>query len=120
MSSDTIFFTDQCLAGQAISQAIAEASGCHTEVFADHFALDAKDVHWLPEIGRRGWVLVTKDWRIQQRPLEREAIINAEVRAFVLRPQNLSSKAITSQIGHAENLNKHRQVCITLHLCARN
>jgi hypothetical protein len=56
--------------------------------------LDAKDVVWLPEIGRRGWVLVTKDWRIQERPLEREAIISAKVRAFVLRQQNLSGKAI--------------------------
>jgi len=94
LSTDTIFFTDQCLAGQAISQAIATASGYRTEVFADHFALDAKDVDRLPEIGRRGWVLVTKDWRIQERPLEREAIINAKVRAFVLRQKNLSSKAI--------------------------
>lgn len=38
--------------------------------------------------------MVTKDWRIQERPLEREAIINAKIRAFVLRQQNLSSKAI--------------------------
>jgi hypothetical protein len=94
LPSDTIFFTDQCLAGQAISQAIAQASGCRTEIFAAHVVLDAKDVVWLPEIGRRGWVLVTKDWRIQERPLEREAIISAKVRAFVLRQQNLSGKAI--------------------------
>jgi hypothetical protein len=98
LSSDTVFFTDQCLAGQAISKAVADASSCRAEIFADHFPLDTKDVDWLPEIGRRGWVLLTKDWRIQQRPLEREAMINANVRAFVIRETNLSSKAIITLI----------------------
>ena len=39
-------------------------------------------------------MLVTKDWRIQQRPREREAILNAKVRAFVLRDQAASRDVI--------------------------
>ncbi len=94
MSSETVFFTDQCLSGKAIADAIWKASSCRTEIFADHFKLDTRDVNWLPEIGRKGWILVTKDWRIQQRRLERDAIINAGVRAFVLRQASLSRRAI--------------------------
>jgi PIN domain-containing protein len=94
LPSENVFFTDQCLSGKAIADAIRIVSSCRTEVFADHFKLDTRDVNWLPEIGRKGWILVTKDWRIQQRPLERAAIINAGVRAFVLREASLSRRGI--------------------------
>ncbi|MPZ19409.1 MAG: hypothetical protein GEV06_16055 [Luteitalea sp.] len=48
-----------------------------------------EDVEWLPAIGKRGWVLLTKDKDIRRRPLEIEAIINARLRAFVLTATEL-------------------------------
>ena len=92
------FFTDQCLAGKRIADAITDSSGCRTEVFRSHFPLNARDVTWLPTVGWWRWVLVTKDWRIQERPLERAAILNARVRAFVLRDANASSDVIIALI----------------------
>jgi hypothetical protein len=39
---------------------------------------------WLAEVGRRGWVVVTKDKQIRTRLFERRTLIGANVRAFVL------------------------------------
>jgi hypothetical protein len=94
MFKQIVFFTDQCLSGQRIADALTESSGCRTEIFRKHFNLNDRDVKWLPAVGRWRWVLVTKDWRIQERPLERQAIMNAKVRAFILRETNASRDVI--------------------------
>jgi hypothetical protein len=39
---------------------------------------------WLPEVTARGWVILMKDDRIRMRPLEREALIRAEAKAFCI------------------------------------
>jgi len=52
----------------------------------DYFADNADDVDWLPEVARKGWVILTKD---QFNWLERQAIINAGGRAFLLIPGRL-------------------------------
>jgi hypothetical protein len=59
-------------------------AGATVEIHACHFAENAPDAEWLPEIGKRGWVLITKDKAISRRPIELNAIIAANVRAFVL------------------------------------
>lgn len=45
---------------------------------------------WLREVGRRGWVVLTKDDRIRYRMLEKQAIAQARVRAFFLAARNLT------------------------------
>ena len=70
-------------------QALRDA-GAQVEVHDDHFVPGALDEEWLPEIGRRGWVLITKDREIRYRATEREALLGAGVRAFVLRTRGLS------------------------------
>jgi hypothetical protein len=54
------------------------------EIHDDHFAPDARDEVWLAEVGRRGWIVLTKDDRIRYRVTERTALTSANVRAFVL------------------------------------
>jgi hypothetical protein len=46
-------------------------------------------VTWLPAVGAAGWVVLTKDKRIRKNPLEIEAILNANVKAFVLTAAGL-------------------------------
>ncbi len=41
-------------------------------------------------VGRRGWIVLTKDHRIRYRLSELEAVRSARVRAFVLTPRNLT------------------------------
>jgi predicted nuclease of predicted toxin-antitoxin system len=39
----------------------------------DDFPADTDDVDWLPEVGRKGWVVVTGDRKISKKPPERKA-----------------------------------------------
>ncbi len=70
-------------------QALRDA-GAAVETHDDHFPQGALDREWLPEVGERGWVLITKDREIRYRAAEREALLDAGVGAFVLRTRGLS------------------------------
>ena len=102
-SSQTVtFFIDRCL-GKKLAK-VLRAQGLIVEIHDDHFAKDAQDVDWLPGVGQRGWVVLTKDERIAKRSLERIAVASAGIKMFVLVSQNLSgadtatafTKAITA------------------------
>lgn len=56
---------------------------------ADTFGTGSNDVDWLPPVGTRGWVLITKDKNIRKNPLELRALRQAKVAAFVLTSGNL-------------------------------
>ncbi len=76
-------FLDRSLGKKIVAEAL-RAVGVKVEVHDDHFAPDAPDEAWLSAIGAKGWVVLTKDERIRFRTIEREALMNARVRAFVL------------------------------------
>ena len=48
-------------------------SGLRVELHDTHFAQDCPDEEWLPEVGRRRWIVLTRDLRIRYRAIEREA-----------------------------------------------
>jgi len=54
------------------------------EVHIEHFPQAAPDIEWIPEVGRREWVLITKDQNIRRNPLERAAYEGALLRGFVV------------------------------------
>lgn len=72
-----------------MAEALRQA-GITVEMHDDHFPQAATDVEWLREVGRRGWIVLTRDTRIRYRSLERMALMQAGVRAFVLVAGNLS------------------------------
>ena len=82
-----VFFVDRSL-GRGVAEALRKG-GAQAEHHDDHFAQDAPDQDWLGEVGRRGWLVLTKDKEIRRRTLEREALLAAGVRAFVLTSGNL-------------------------------
>jgi len=48
------------------------------------FAPNEEDVNWLAEVGRRKWIVLTKDARIRKRIIERRALKAAAVHAFFM------------------------------------
>lgn len=64
--------------------------GLSVEIHDDHFGKNDPDIDWIPEIGRRGWVISTKDARIGKNRIERLAVADARVRMFTLASQSLS------------------------------
>lgn len=59
-------------------------AGETVEIHDDHFAPNAKDADWLSVVGRRGWIVLTKDERIRYRMIEQQAMMRASVAAFIL------------------------------------
>jgi predicted nuclease of predicted toxin-antitoxin system len=74
-----------------VADALRQA-GVDAQVHDDHFRRNAEDEEWLREVGRRGWVVLTRDRRIRYRSHERTALMQAGVRAFILVAGNLSGR----------------------------
>jgi predicted nuclease of predicted toxin-antitoxin system len=83
-----ILFLDRNLGKKIVADALRQA-GADVRVHDDHFSANARDEEWLSEVGRRQWVVLTKDTRIRYHEIERMALISAGVRAFVLTAKNL-------------------------------
>ena len=67
-----------------------EHHGIRWESHLDHFAPGTEDTVWLPEIGRRGWALLTTDARIRTNFLERQAVRTNLIRMFYFSRNNLA------------------------------
>ncbi len=80
---------DRALGTATVARALQGASSS-VEIHDRHFAPGAKDTEWLPEVGRRGWVVLTKDHHIRTRQSELVALLSAGVAAFVLTAGDLS------------------------------
>ena len=85
------FFLDYQIGRYTVADAL-RAAGANVEVHIDHFDQAAPDVEWIPEVGRRKWVLITKDKNIRRNPLERAAYENAKLRGFVLTGADMGGK----------------------------
>jgi hypothetical protein len=55
-SQEITFFIDRCLGSKLMVEAL-RSSGIAVEIHGDHFADNSEDVDWLPEVGKRGWVI---------------------------------------------------------------
>lgn len=85
------FFIDRCLGSKQIAKTLSNA-GIAVAIHDNHFPHDAEDVDWLPEVGRKGWVILTKDANIGKNELERIAVANANIKMFILASQSLSGQ----------------------------
>jgi PIN like domain len=88
-----VFFTDENLGRHVVPEALRVA-GEEVIAFHERFASGTKDQVWLTEIGRNGWILLTKDSRIRFRRNEMEALISSKTRSFVLVSSNLPGSEI--------------------------
>lgn len=78
-----VFFVDRSLGAVDVPRAL-RAAGAKVEVHDDHFGQDTEDAEWLGDVGARGWIVLTKDARIQRHPLEMKALMAAGVGAYIL------------------------------------
>lgn len=94
-------FLDECLGARLIPQRLRD-EGIQVEVLVDHFAAGTADDVWLPVVGQRGWVVVTKDAEIRRRTNEMAALRSAGVAAFILRGKNMTGQDMAEAIakGH--------------------
>lgn len=101
----TVFFIDRSLGIEPLRTALFEA-GLTIEIHDDHFNRDAEDQVWLHAVGKRGWVVLTKDQRLRYRPMEIAALRESNARVFVLTAGNLRGSEIARIF-----LSVLRQIC---------
>lgn len=77
------------------------AEGLTVILHDDVFKQGTPDQEWLPVVGSRRWVVLTKDSRLRFRPLEKEALLAANVQVFVFTGGNLSGAAMAESIVKA-------------------
>jgi hypothetical protein len=84
------FFLDANVDGDALASALTSL-GLDVKRSRSEFAADAPDVEWLPEVGGRGWVLLSSDRRQSRKPEELTALKRARVRAFYFSNATMTS-----------------------------
>lgn len=89
------FFLDYQI-GRYVVAEMLRAAGARVEVHIDHFAQAAPDTEWIPEVGRRDWVLITKDQNIRTNPLERDAYEAAKLRGFVVTGKDMGGQDLAN------------------------
>lgn len=50
----------------------------------DVFNHRAKETEWLPDVGRRGWIVISRDKKIRSRPGERRILEESNVGCFII------------------------------------
>ena len=63
----------------------------HRQVFPD----GTPDRIWIPDVAARGWIIITRDRRLQDRHLEWMAFLRAKARVLWFKGDRASSRAIT-------------------------
>ena len=93
------FFVDRSLGRKLVPEALVRA-GLRVETHDAHFAQDTEDVAWLPVVGQRDWVVLTKDDRLRTNPLERAVVIEARVRLFIVRAGEASGPQLAELLAN--------------------
>jgi hypothetical protein len=88
-----IFFLDKCLGRATVASAL-RAEGLHVEIQEDHFPQDTPDHVWVPEVGRRGWVILSKDSALRHNHIELVALLRSNTHSFILTSANQTGAAM--------------------------
>jgi hypothetical protein len=87
------FFLDHQIGRYIVADAL-RAAGANVEAHLAHFSGDAPDLDWIPAVGKRGWVLITKDQNIHRNPLERAAYEAAKLRGFIVTGKDMGGREL--------------------------
>lgn len=94
------FFIDKCLGTKIVPEKLRNA-GFQCELKTDHFPPDTFDHVWIPEVGKRGWVILTKDKYLRHNYLEISALLKSQTHSFVLTSGNYSGAEMGDTITKA-------------------
>jgi predicted nuclease of predicted toxin-antitoxin system len=107
-----VYFVDRSL-GRGIVVQTLRAAGHEVHAHDDHFAQSTPDTEWLGEVGRRRWVVLTKDKNIRSNHLELRALLDAEVACVMLGHGNLTAEAMGRLF--AQNLRRIERILRRFH-----
>jgi hypothetical protein len=101
------FFIDRSLGRRHLAEALrSHGLVVHTmaSVYGEEVGQHVADERWLRDAGEHGWIVLMKDDAIRRRPAERDALVDAGVRAFCLTNAQLRAAEQTERFVS----NRHR------------
>ncbi|MGH9948500.1 MAG: hypothetical protein ACRD6X_15085 [Pyrinomonadaceae bacterium] len=98
-------FIDRSL-GKKIALPLVEA-GATVHLHDDYFEQNVEDQEWLAEVGKRGWLVLTKDQRIRRRPLERDTLLKANLKVFCFMSGSIPFSEMAEAFAKALPAIKH-------------
>jgi len=93
-------FIDKCLGTRVVADAL-RACDVTVELKTDHFAPKTKDVDWLPVVGRRGWVILSKDKQLFHNNLEIVGLLQSGTASFILTSGNYTGQEMADAFVRA-------------------
>lgn len=104
--SEATFYVDECLGRHDVANAL-RTNGWTVEPWHAHFESGTPDEVWLPFVGEKGWVALTKDKAIRRREAELDAVIAHGVRMFALPNGSLSGQQMAELfLGAARHIGR--------------
>jgi hypothetical protein len=98
LPEDFVLYLDENLHNcKPILDTLAE-QGVKHERHGQYFNPGTEDTEWLPFIGKRGWVLLTKDKRIRYNELEKAAVRQNKIREFYFSSGNYSGAEMAEML----------------------
>ena len=89
------FFIDKCLGAIVVPDAL-RAYGLNVERKTDHFPPDTPDTDWLPVVGKKGWIILTKDNQIRHNYLEIVGLLRSGTASFILSAGNFTGQEMAN------------------------
>ena len=94
-----VFFVDRCL-GRHVAKMLQQ-HGLTVKYLDDYFPQAVEDTDWIPIVGERGWIVLTKDVNISRNHIERMAVTQAKLYFFALVSKNLNGDAMAEALVNA-------------------
>jgi hypothetical protein len=91
---------DKCLGRKIVPGALREA-GLLVEIKEDHFAPDTADTVWVPDVGARGWIILSKDSSMRHNHIELVALLRSNTHSFILTAASQTGKEMASALVFA-------------------
>lgn len=92
-NNNLVIVLDENICFPELQKVISDA-GVSCKLLTDHFPRGTQDNQWLPYIGERGWILLSKDLAIGINSLEYLALTNAGIGAFFIRSREMPKRDI--------------------------
>lgn len=92
-------FIDRSL-GKRIALPLRDA-GATIHLHDDYFEQNVEDEVWLAVVGKRGWIVLTKDKWIRRRPIERDALLNADLKVFCFMSGSIPFSEMAEAVAKA-------------------
>jgi predicted nuclease of predicted toxin-antitoxin system len=97
-----IFFLDRAIGKRFVAEALSNRDlNIKVEVLDDYLEPNTTDEEWLKFVGKKGWIVFTKDKKIRYRAAVVEIVKKRKIRMFILSRGNLSGHEIVQRIINA-------------------